>query len=208
MYSEQNKIIYWVTHVILRLVFGSITRFRVVGAENLPAEGGVLIAPNHLTYWDPPLVAVAIDSRMICFMGKESLFNKPVFSWYIRKIGTFPVRRGGADIKAFKTMLRLLKSDNAVLMFPEGTRGDGIKLGEPLPGIGGIAGSAGVPVVPVLVVNARKIRFFKRTDITVVFGRPMYFKSKYSRSKENYAKFGKDIINSIKSLDTYGFYKQ
>ena len=153
MYSEQNKIVYWGTYVVLNLLSGIVMKFRAIGVENLPAEGGVIIAPNHLTYWDPPLTAIGINSRMICFMGKESLFNKPVFSWYIRKIGTFPVKRGVADVKAIKTALKLLKSGSAVLMFPEGTRSSDGNVGRFKRGAFILSEIADVPVIPIALYN-------------------------------------------------------
>lgn len=205
MYNEQNKVMVVITRFIAGLYAKLFLRLEVKGKENIPLDRGVIIAPNHLSYWDPPLVAIAIQ-RYMFFMGKESLLKKPVFGWYLKKLGTFPVKRGTADIRAFKTTLRLLKSEKIVLLFPEGTRGDWKNMGEPMTGIGSIACLSAAPVVPAIITYAKKIKSFKFNKASVEFGRPMYFDQKGTRNKESYLEFGREIIRNIKKLDTSGFY--
>ena len=205
MYSESNKVIIVFTRFIARLYAKLFLRLKVKGKENIPLDSGVIIAPNHLSYWDPPLVAVGAQ-RYLFFMGKESLLKKPVFGWYLKKLGTFPVRRGIADIRAFKTALRFLKSGEIVLIFPEGTRGDWKHLGEPMTGIGSLACLSAVPVVPVIITYSKKPKTFSFNNARVEFGRPIYFDQKATRDKESYLEFGREIIRSIKNLDTSGFF--
>ena len=207
MYSEHNKVIYNVTRFLFWVYAKAFLGFRVEGTENVPSEGGIIIAPNHLSYFDPPITAVSMFNRMLCFMGKESLLTKPVTGWYLKVLGTFPVRRGEADIKAIKTAVKLLRSGDAVLIFPEGTRGDGVNLGGAMPGIGGIASMAGVPVLPVLIINSNNINLFKRNRVRVKIGRPIYYGKDRKKDKEGYSEFGGEIMNSIRKLDTEGFYR-
>lgn len=89
--------------------------------ENVPREGGLMIISNHASFLDPPLVAVSMPRR-IHFLAKEELFHVPILSWLIPRLGTHPVRRGGADRKAIEDCRRLMSSGEALLLFPEGTR--------------------------------------------------------------------------------------
>ena len=95
---------------------------KVVGLENLP-EGGALLCANHASGWDPVLIAVSLpnDSRL-SFMGKDSLFRIPLLGPIIRKLGAFPVKRGGNDLVAMKTAMKALTDGRRLLVFPEGTR--------------------------------------------------------------------------------------
>ena len=208
MYYRQNKIIYWVTHFGFRIYAKLFLELKVEGAENIPTEGGAIIAPNHLSYYEPPLIAVSILKRTIYFMGKESLLKKPVTGWLLKVVGTFPVRRGEADIKALKIAVRLLKSGEAVLIFPEGKRGDGIKLLEAMPGIGGIACMSGVPVIPVLITGSNKIHLFRKSKAMVKIGKPLYYGRERKKGREGYREFGREIMSSIEKLDTDGFYSK
>ena len=107
-------------------VFGGVVRIlhpiSVEGVENVPADGGVLLCPNHSSNWDPILVVLALPVNFrIHMMGKEELFQNPVVNWVLRKLGGFPVSRGNADIKAVKTAIQAIKSGDNLMMFPEGT---------------------------------------------------------------------------------------
>ncbi len=141
---------------------------KIEGVENLP-EGGALICPNHSHAADPVLVAVAMGPRVpICVMGKAQLFRFPPLGWLFRKLGAFPVERGGNDLGAIKTALKGLQSGKKLLIFPEGTRVDH-------PGETGGKGGAvllslrsGTPLVPVYCGGRKK--FLHRNK--VIFGKP------------------------------------
>ena len=148
----------------IRLFFPS----RTVGLENLP-EGGAIICPNHTSAWDPVIVAIAMPRRdRIVFMGKEQLFRFPPLGWLFRKLGAFPVKRGGNDLTAMRFSLSGLREGCRLLMFPEGTRVDEQGETDAKGGVTLLSTRAGVPIVPVSCGGKRK--FLRRN--TVVFGEP------------------------------------
>jgi len=158
------RVVYAFIAPLIRLFFPH----RAVGLENLP-EGGALLCANHVSGWDPFLIAVAlpIDSRLTV-MAKDQLFHIPVVGWFLRSAGVFPVKRGGNDLAAMKTAIRSLSGGNRLLVFPEGTRVDGESGGEAKGGVTVMAARTGVPMVPVYCGPRHK--FLRRT--TVVFGEP------------------------------------
>ena len=158
------RIIYTIAAPIIHLLFPC----RVVGLEDFPKEGALLCA-NHVSGWDPFLIAVAlpIDARLTV-MAKDQLFRIPVVGWFLRSAGVFPVKRGGNDLAAMKTAIRSLSEGNRLLVFPEGTRVDGESGGEAKGGVTVMAARTGVPMVPVYCGPRHK--FLRRT--TVVFGEP------------------------------------
>ncbi|MBR5218151.1 MAG: 1-acyl-sn-glycerol-3-phosphate acyltransferase [Clostridia bacterium] len=113
LYNILIKIVYAFTRVIFNLKYE--------GFENIPAEGGVIICPNHKSFWDPVVVTVLLKRHPV-FMAKEELFKFPPFAWVLRKFNAHPIKRGAADLTAIKTFVRTLKDGNLVMIFPEGTR--------------------------------------------------------------------------------------
>ena len=111
-----------------------VWRLEVHGASNVPLEGAAIIAPNHLSLLDPPLIGCACP-RELRFIAKAELFRYGLFSKLIRRLGAFPVERGTADVGAIKTALRFLNDGRAVIIFIEGTRGTGEHLLPPTPGV-------------------------------------------------------------------------
>ena len=158
------RVVYAFIAPLIRLFFPH----RAVGLENLP-EGGALLCANHVSGWDPFLIAVAlpIDSRLTV-MAKDQLFHIPVVGWFLRSAGVFPVKRGGNDLTAMKTAIRSLNEGGRLLVFPEGTRveeeGGGVAKG----GVAVMASRTGTPMVPVYCGTKQK--FLHRT--TIVFGEP------------------------------------
>lgn len=149
---------YNLLRLVVRLILQTVFRWRVRGLENLPASGGLIIASNHISNLDPPLIGCALPlSRRIRFMAKIELFKNPAFRWMITALGAFPVRRGLADRNAIRTAIALLEGGEVVGIFPEGTRSRTGELGRAEAGMGMIAVKAGVPVVPVAVTGTNKI---------------------------------------------------
>lgn len=141
---------------------------KVVGLENLP-EGGALLCANHASGWDPVLIAVSLpnDSRL-SFMGKDSLFRIPLLGPIIRKLGAFPVKRGGNDLVAMKTAMKALTDERRLLVFPEGTRVEHQGDADAKGGVTVMATRTGTPMVPIYCGGKHK--FLRRT--TIVFGEP------------------------------------
>jgi len=165
--------VYELLRMFFAVLFSIAFRWRTSGTENIPA-GGAIIAANHISLWDPPVVGTAI-SRKAHFMAKEELFANPVFGWLISKLGAFPVKRGAADRTAIKTALTLLKNGSILVIFPEGTRSKDGKLGTPEAGLALLAVKAGVPVIPAAIFGTNKI--FRDGHVLpkfrIVFGKPI-----------------------------------
>lgn len=161
--------------LLLGAVFSIFFRWKVTGAENIPAAGGVIIAANHVSLWDPPVLGTAIPRR-IHFMAKEELFTNPVFRWLITKLGAFPVKRGIADRTAIRTALSLLENGSVLGLFPEGTRSKTGVLGAPEPGLAMLAIKAGVPVVPAAIIGTNKVLRDGHVfpQFRVIFGKPLF----------------------------------
>ncbi len=155
---------------ILPTMFRIIYRAEVHGQENIPQEGGAIIAANHISLWDPPFVG-AFCPRRVSFMAKKELFENSVFSSIITSLGAFPVNRGAADRNAIKTALTILGEGKCLGLFPEGTRSKDGKLGEPEAGIGLIAYKANVPIVPVAITGTNGKGMFPK--FTIRFGKPI-----------------------------------
>ena len=113
---------YKIVRAILDFFFFIVFRLHVEGRENVPEKGAIIVAPNHKSYWDPPMIGVAFKTRIVHFMAKEELFKNPVFGWVIRQLGTFPVRRGVTDRAAIRQAVKVLKDGYPLGIFPEGTR--------------------------------------------------------------------------------------
>ena len=141
---------------------------KVVGLENLP-EGGALLCANHASGWDPVLIAVSLpnDSRL-SFMGKDAMFRIPLLGPIIRKLGAFPVKRGGNDLVAMKTAMKALTDGRRLLVFPEGTRVEHQGDADAKGGVTVMATRTGTPMVPIYCGGKHK--FLRRT--TIVFGEP------------------------------------
>lgn len=143
---------------------------RVRGRENIP-EGPCMLCCNHSSFSDPVWVIVYGKlSRLPRIMAKQELMKLPVLGWLYRKLGAFPVDRGGTDLKAVQTTLKTLREGNRVLIFPEGTRVRKGKKAEAHSGALLMANRAKVPVVPIYV-STKKHLF---SPILLRFGEPYF----------------------------------
>jgi len=166
---------YVVVVTVVRAFCKLVYPYTVEGLEELPRER-VLLCPNHASNWDPVLLACALPTNYRChFMGKEELFKNPILNWVFRKIGGCPVSRGNSDMQTVKTAIRILKSDDNLMIFPEGTVvRDGIGYVDGLPahakaGVAMIGIRTGAKLVPVYCGGPKKP--FRKTRI--VFGKPI-----------------------------------
>jgi 1-acyl-sn-glycerol-3-phosphate acyltransferase len=165
---------------LVRIGFFKLTGgLSTVGESNVPLEGPLIVASNHVSNLDPPAVACTLP-RQIAFMAKAELFRVPVFGSLIRSLGSFPVHRGEADTEAMRLAIRLLSEGRAVLVFPEGTRGDGVTLGEFNRGVGLLAKRSRAKVLPVGIAGTHrkmpKGRLCPRFGrVRVAFGVPFTF---------------------------------
>lgn len=178
-------------------------RFKVVGRENIPANGGVVLVGNHVSFWDPFVLGSA-TKRKVYFMAKESLFRFKPLGALLRAWGAFPVQRGGADRKALETALRHLKSGEVLGIFVEGgrNRGDHHQEGmlPPQPGAAMLASKTDSPIVPMALVGTEHIgrRPFRR--VAVIIGAPINIPADGRSPKEMYDVVGQAIVKAIAEM--------
>ncbi len=149
-------------------------RFRSVGGENVPAEGPVLIACNHVSNWDPVMVGLGVR-REIHFVAKEELFRNLFLRKLIQAYNAMPVRRGVLDRKGLRRAMGVLKSGGALLVFPEGSRSLTGELRKARPGVGFIAGTTSAPVVPAYITGSQSLgeAFRRRRQLIMTYGEPL-----------------------------------
>ena len=167
----------------LNIIFLGRYRLHVEGREHIPSEGAVIIAPNHKSYFDPPLVGVAIKKRVVHYMAKEELFRNPFFRWILRQFGTFPVKRGSVDRTAVRQAVKELKNGNALGIFPEGTRIKRSGLGRFHSGMASLALMTGTPVIPVAIVGSADMPH-KKGPLAVLIGMPIKVQKQKAGSEE------------------------
>jgi len=151
---------------LCRFVAHAIARMKVSGLEDLPGEGPLIIAANHMSNADPPIIGGWLGpalGRRPTFLAKESLFEGPL-GIFIRSLGAQPVKSGGSDIAAYRVAKGILDQGGVVAILPEGTRSfDGV-MGTPKPGVSMLATRTGTPVLPVGVSG---------TDVLIGRGRSL-----------------------------------
>ncbi|MBI5555718.1 MAG: 1-acyl-sn-glycerol-3-phosphate acyltransferase [Elusimicrobia bacterium] len=199
--------LYFLGHSFFKLLFEIVFRRKVVGAENIPQDGPVLICANHQSFIDPPLVGSAVK-RTVHYLARHDLFTVPVLGWFLTRVHAFPVKRsGGGDPAAFKNIFRRLEEKEIIVLFPEGTRSRDGNLQKPLPGVGLIAYRARVPVIPCYVYGSREVLprgswFLHFHPLIVTFGKPIDFSAYYQRekSKDLYREMSAKIMSEIATL--------
>ena len=197
--------IYRLMWLLCRAALRILLRFRVTDPKNVPAEGPVILASNHLSILDPPVVGTGIW-RPCTFMAKEELFRNPLFGWFIRKLRAFPVRRGAGDRAALKKALELLEEGHVLAMFPEGTRSETGELKEPEMGVGMIACRTGAPVVPVYLSGTNRVLpkggGLRLARVTVRYGKPLCFAAPEGTKpgREEYEAASRAIMAAIAEL--------
>lgn len=190
----------WIYHTMTWLFrqFFRLGGWKVHGRANVPMSGPVILAPNHVSMFDPPLVGCA-SPRRVTTMGKAELFETKwfrlkIFPYIIQHMATFPVKRGAPDRRALRRAARVLKDNEALVVFPEGTRTRSGELGAGEIGLAMIAHAAKAPVVPVYLKGTEAalsplskkggVRIFKAE---VWFGEPLRFEEEYARRSDRAA---------------------
>jgi 1-acyl-sn-glycerol-3-phosphate acyltransferase len=176
----------------------------VEGEEHVPKSGPVILAPNHVSYLDPVVVGISV-SRRVHFMAKKELFRNPLVGWFLHGLQAFPVTRERVDPSTLKRTLSLLAAGQVVLMFPEGTRGDGCTLGPAKPGIAVVAARSGAAVVPVFHWGTERAlprgsRWVRRASLRVRFGPPQRFPAGSRPDGEAVEAFGRELMEAIAAL--------
>lgn len=145
-----------------------VYRMNVIGKENVPKQGPVIICSNHISNWDPLVVGITCP-RNIYFMAKEELFTNKIIGVLLRKVHAFPIKRGMKDRNALRTALEILKGGNTLGLFPEGTRSKNGEVGEGLSGVGFFALRSDAKVTPCAIIGP----YQKGKRLKVVYGKPI-----------------------------------
>jgi 1-acyl-sn-glycerol-3-phosphate acyltransferase len=194
-------------------MYATYFRWRVFGAEHVPLQGGVILASNHASFLDPPLVGSGLK-RDINYLARESLFRYPGIGALLRSWNSVPVDRDGGGAKGLKIILNRLLDGNGIILFPEGTRTKDGKLQPARSGIGLTVIKSTAPVVPVRVFGTfeaygRNHKFPRPHQVTVKYGRPMNFEAlraeaktcDKTRLKEIYQQVADEIMAAIAKLE-------
>lgn len=185
-----------------RLLF----RYRAMGREHIPKQGGVLVAANHASYLDIPLLGCGIPRR-VAFLGRQDLFPVPGLRWLARWLGWIPIRQDRLDREGFGKAIRLIKEGKVVAIYPEGTRSHDGALKPGKPGIGLLVAETGCPVVPVHISGTFEALptgavWIRLHPVTVTYGEPIDFSMDAQRNsgKEFYQHVSRTVMTRIAAL--------
>jgi 1-acyl-sn-glycerol-3-phosphate acyltransferase len=185
---------------IVRAVFHLWFNFSIEGTENIPKEGGIVIASNHRSFAD--VVAITIPMKPpLKYMARDTLFKNKIVSLFIRILGAFPVKRDTASTELFKTCDEILRAGKNLVIFPEGTRQYKNKVGAGKAGVAMIAARSGADVLPCgIIFEGEKLHF--RSKFTIKFG-PIIKADEISvdgTSSKEMRKVRDRIMNAIREL--------
>jgi len=197
---------YWFCYNLIKICGRVFFRLRVVHRERMINHGPVILASNHESYLDPPLVGSVAD-RAIFFLARKTLLAGPFFGWLLPKLNVIPVDQEGGDRSALKALIRILKAGEGTLVFPEGERTLDGRLRPALPGLGFVIAKTLAPVVPMRIFGARdawprgsaRVRL---RSITVVVGEPIYFTAAdlQPAGKDVYQRLSQRVMDAIAAL--------
>lgn len=177
--SPRLRPIYRAAWLAMRFISATWFNWRVLGVENVPLAGPVILAANHVSFADPPLIGCAVP-RAISYLARDTLFEQPLLGWLIRQLNAVPVDRDGGGAAGLKAILGRLEAGGGIILFPEGTRSRDGQLQPARSGVGLTVIKSGAPVVPVRVFGMfeawpRRHALPRPGRVTLKFGRPLDF---------------------------------
>ncbi|NGZ11309.1 MAG: 1-acyl-sn-glycerol-3-phosphate acyltransferase [Nitrospira sp. LK70] len=194
-----SGILYGFLWTLTRVVAWICFRYRVEG--EIPRTGGLLIAANHASYFDIPLLGCGMRRRA-WYLGRNDLFPIPVLNGILRALGWIPVRLGRLDREAFGKAINLIRAGNVVVIFPEGGRSRDGHLRPPKAGIGVIVSQTGCPVVPAYLRGTFDVlptgaRWPRLRQVTVRFGAPIQFETGKQNEKAETRQFYQHVSRTV-----------
>lgn len=171
-------------------------KYKVIGAENIPNEGNIILAANHKSALDPIFVASAVKNREVATIAKKELFNNKFLGWFLPKINVIPIDRDNPGISTIKTILKKLKEGYAVGIFPEGTRVEGNEFGDAKAGLALFAVKGKAHVIPVSIISTYSLF----SQVTIYIDEPISFEEYYKQklSTDDYERLSQDVLEVIK----------
>ncbi|WP_425448658.1 lysophospholipid acyltransferase family protein [Dethiothermospora halolimnae] len=181
---------------VVSLIYTNLFKLEINGSENIP-QGKGIICSNHISMRDPIFLGISID-RQINFMAKRQLFKNKILRFILTKLGAFPVNRDGADLSSIKNSLKILKKEELLGIFPEGTRVKEENTSDVKPGIAMIAIKSKAPVIPVYIDTEYKK--FKKVKVNI--GKPLYFNDFYGKKlgMKEYKELSTRIMKELYNL--------
>ncbi|HWN93465.1 MAG TPA: lysophospholipid acyltransferase family protein [Methylomirabilota bacterium] len=205
--------VYWLGWSFFRVFYATYLRHRAFNPERVPKTGAVILASNHASILDPPLVGIGLN-RECTFLARETLFNLAPIRWLLTRWQAIPIDRDGSGAAGMKRILAALEKGRAVILFPEGTRTRDGQLQSVRSGIGLLAIKSQAPVVPVRVwgtfeAMGRGVHFPKPKRVMAKYGEPMLFTELRAESKncskerlkEIYQQVSSEILAAIAQLE-------
>jgi 1-acyl-sn-glycerol-3-phosphate acyltransferase len=205
--KQHMPFVYWLCSTIM-YIWGKIWfRLSHHGLENIPDEGGCILASNHVSYLDPPLTGCGVRKRPVRYMARDTLMSNRFSRWLLLSLLNIPVNREQGGTAALKKGLQALKEGSALGLFPEGTRSPDGNLQPAKGGIGFLMIKSHVPVIPVYIDGSYKAypkgaKFIKPAKISVHYGKPIQPEefAALGEGKEVYQKAGEYVMQKIAEL--------
>ena len=175
---DLDRLIYSAFRYLFRYLLVAFFDFRAFGAGQVPQQGGVVLASNHQSFFDPILIGLPLRRRIRC-AARDSLFRNPIIGLALRAVGGTPISRESFGAEDLKNLVQIVEEGGALVVFPEGTRTRDGERGTPRRGFALVAERARAPVVPVLIEGAheawpRHRQLFRRHRLRVVFGEAIH----------------------------------
>lgn len=190
-------------NIVLRLGFWLLTRLEVTGVENVPAQGGLMVITNHVSFLDPPLLGMVIP-RHIWWMSKIENWDNRILGTILTLYGAFPVQRGEVDRKALTRAMGILRGGGVLGIAPEGTRSRTWQLARAKPGAARLALHTGATILPVGIAGTQLARSawpkLRRPAITLRIGRPFTLEASRPLSKERQQELADQMMYRIAEL--------
>lgn len=184
-----------------------VSSWEVRGREHVPRSGGLIVASNHISFFDPPLIGIAAV-RELHFLAKEELFRPPVFGSLIRTYNAIPIRRGVADLSGLSKAIEVLRGGEALIMFPEGSRMRDGELHPARPGVGMLAVGTDALIVPCYISGSDRPGGWitRRARLRVWFGPARTWKdlagpeADFTPGRALYQRIGDGLMREIAAL--------